>query len=78
MTTFFDTLIAQNTSEFEWRWQMVIMQDVDNPIWAESIPLFNGKNLKGWDIDLERENQRKVESGILKNKKIGANHISND
>ncbi len=45
-----------------------------NPVWGESIQLFNGKDLNGWHA--EGENQWVVEEGILKSPKSGANLIS--
>lgn len=44
------------------------------PDWGETIQLFNGKDLKGWKA--EGDNQWVVENGILKNRKKGANLIS--
>ena len=45
-----------------------------NPVWGESIELFNGKNLDGWHVS--GKNQWLAESGILKNLKSGANLIT--
>jgi hypothetical protein len=43
--------------------------------WGKPIQLFNGKNLNGWQPDGEK-NYWKVENGILKNEKYGANLIT--
>lgn len=47
-----------------------------NPVWGESRPLFNGKNLDGWHA--MGENQWKVENGILESEKPGANLVSDE
>jgi len=42
------------------------------PVWGVAKPLFNGKNLNGWQA-LGAENQWIVENGVLKSPKSGAN-----
>jgi Domain of Unknown Function (DUF1080) len=49
-----------------------ILLKTKEPIWAKPIPLFNGKNLNGWEA-IGAENQWIVENGILKSPKSGAN-----
>jgi hypothetical protein len=45
------------------------------PKWGKPISLFNGKNLEGWKPD-GLNNEWKVEKGILKNTKSGANLVT--
>ncbi|MGB6152312.1 MAG: DUF1080 domain-containing protein [Pricia sp.] len=47
----------------------------ENPKWGKPIPLFNGKDLKGWTTSGEK-NQWMVEDGILKSPESGSNLIS--
>lgn len=49
----------------------------ENPNWGETIALFNGNNLDGWNLDSDK-NEWSIENGILKNAKGGANLISNE
>jgi hypothetical protein len=43
-----------------------------NPIWGKPMPIFNGKNLNGWET-FGADNQWIVENGIMKSPKSGAN-----
>lgn len=45
------------------------------PVWGETVVLFNGKDLAGWQT-LGGENQWAVTDGVLTNAKAGANLIS--
>lgn len=45
-----------------------------NPEWGEPITLFNGRDMTGWHA--LGENQWKVEAGVLKSNKSGANLVS--
>ncbi len=42
------------------------------PVWGKPIPLFNGKNLDGWQA-LGKDNQWVVENGILRSPRPGSN-----
>jgi len=46
------------------------------PVWGKPIPLFNGKNLDGWQAT-GKENQWVVENGILKSPRPGSNIKTN-
>ena len=48
----------------------------ENPVWGDAQPLFNGKDLDGWQA--KGENQWVVKNGILTNEKKGANLVSNE
>ena len=48
----------------------------DNPKMGKTVPLFNGKNLEGWNI--KPENQWEVVNGILTSPKSGVNLISEE
>lgn len=50
-----------------------LMRDKE-PAWDKAVPLFNGKDLKGWHT--EGDNQWVVESGVLKSPKSGSNLFS--
>jgi hypothetical protein len=45
------------------------------PVWGETVPLFNGKNLDGWTT-FGGTNQWVAEGGLLKNVKSGANLVT--
>jgi len=47
-----------------------------NPVWSETISLFNGQDLSGWKA--MGENQWQVEEGILTSPKSGANLVSEE
>lgn len=47
-----------------------------NPVWGKAKPLFNGKNLDGWQV--MGENQWIVKDGILISRKSGANLVSDE
>ena len=47
-----------------------------NPVWGKAKPLFNGKNLDGWQV--MGENQWIVKDGILISGKSGANLVSDE
>lgn len=51
-----------------------LMKRTAAPVWGEPIKLFNGTDMKGWKA--LGENQWKVENGILRSPKSGANLIS--
>jgi hypothetical protein len=51
------------------------MIKMKEPIWGKTMPLFNGKSLDGWKAS-GSNNEWIAENGILKNKKSGANLIT--
>ena len=51
-----------------------LLRRESEPVWGEPITLFNGIDLKGWHA--MGENQWKVEDGILRSAKSGANLVS--
>lgn len=52
--------------------QAPVLIKMKEPIWGVSKPLFNGKNLNGWEA-FGSDNQWIVENGVLKSPKSGAN-----
>ncbi|MES1213890.1 MAG: DUF1080 domain-containing protein [Bacteroidota bacterium] len=53
-----------------------LLKRTKEPVWGSPIVLFNGKDLKGWHTDGEKENQWKVENGILHSPHAGSNIMS--
>ncbi len=51
-----------------------LLKRTAEPVWGKPIKLFNGVDLKGWTA--MGENQWKVENGILRSAKSGANLVS--
>ncbi|HVU94474.1 MAG TPA: DUF1080 domain-containing protein [Puia sp.] len=45
------------------------------PVWGQSIPLFNGKDLSGWHVT-GKPNQWMVEDGILRSPRPGSNIVT--
>ncbi|MEO0570403.1 MAG: DUF1080 domain-containing protein [Bacteroidota bacterium] len=71
------TLIYTDGSVIPWKGKPAPkLAYVEKPVWGTPISLFNGNDLKGWDLDSDK-NEWTVENGILKNAKGGANLISN-
>ncbi len=69
------TMIYTDGNSYEWAGVRApkLPHNAD-PVWGESITLFNGKDLEGWYA--EGENQWVVEDGILKSPRSGSNLIS--
>lgn len=69
------TMVYTNGKSYNWEASRspALVYNSD-PIWADPIQLFNGEDLTGWQA--MGENQWKVENGILKSSKSGANLVS--
>ncbi|HEY6976314.1 MAG TPA: DUF1080 domain-containing protein [Chitinophagaceae bacterium] len=52
------------------------LKRTSQPVWGKAVPLFNGKDLKGWHM--AGENQWVAENGVLKSPHSGANLITDD
>jgi hypothetical protein len=69
------TMTDANGKKYHWKGvKAPYLKRTEAPIWGESIPLFNGKDLTGWRAD--GNNQWIVKNGILTNPKAGANLIT--
>lgn len=71
------TLITSAGKEFEWTGvKAPILKRESTPAWGETISLFNGKDLTGWEA--LGENQWKVVDGVLTSEQSGSNLISKE
>ena len=71
------TMIASDGKSYNWTAvRAPSLRRQKDPVWGKPIVLFNGKDLKGWHTDGEKENQWKAENGILRSPQSGSNLIS--
>lgn len=70
------TVVAANGKTYEWKGvRAPLLLRTSAPVWGKPIKLFNGKDLTGWKA-VGRENQWKVNNGVLSSPHSGANLIT--
>ena len=69
------TMVFVDGKKYEWTAvRAPSLKRQGEPVWAAPVKLFNGTDLKGWHA--MGENQWKVENGVLRSLKSGANLVS--
>jgi Domain of Unknown Function (DUF1080) len=71
------TVVSADGKTYNWiAYRAPSLKRLKEPVWGQPITLFNGKDLKGWHTDGEKENQWKAEGGILHSPHSGSNLMS--